>query len=153
MEGEIPQTRCTGTFKLNVQGQYRLELSVQRLCKHPDSSLAAMFSGRHTVNLNEQGEVFVDRDPQVFKHIVYYLNHDMLPSVQSVEELYLLKRELDYFCLPSLEQILRDQSFTTPKLRELYMALLYEQNNLILSKGCKINLAFMDCVMKSESYD
>lgn len=37
--------------------------------------LEAMFSGRHPICLNDQGEVEIDRDPVAFKHVINYLQN------------------------------------------------------------------------------
>jgi len=37
------------------------------LTKYPDSMLGIMFSGRHAIQTNEQGNYFIDRDGQPFR--------------------------------------------------------------------------------------
>lgn len=43
------------------------------ILRAPESMLAAMFSGRHHQPLDENGEVFIDRDGVRFRHILNYL--------------------------------------------------------------------------------
>ena len=75
---EIEKTRvkATKTFErivtLNVGGsKYTTTLST--LTKYPDSMLGAMFSGRHALVPQEDGSYFIDRDGEVFSHVLSYL--------------------------------------------------------------------------------
>ena len=85
-------------IELNVRGE-TLKLNKKSLSNVEGSALEAMFSGRHNVTqLNERP--FVDRDPEIFKHILYFLENNRLPTIQDKEELLLLDQELDYWALP-----------------------------------------------------
>ena len=48
---------------------------------------------------------FVDRDPEIFKHILYFLEYNRLPTLTDKSESLLLDEELDYWALsmPSAE--------------------------------------------------
>ncbi|KAI7742359.1 hypothetical protein M8C21_005981, partial [Ambrosia artemisiifolia] len=70
--------------------------------REPHSMLAAMFSGRHTVNKDsEKGYVFVDRDGLHFRHILNWLRDGVTPNLSDVECLELL-REAEYYQLLGL---------------------------------------------------
>ncbi|XP_058084459.1 FH protein interacting protein FIP2 isoform X2 [Magnolia sinica] len=74
--------------------------------REPDSMLAAMFSGRHTVCLDSQkGFIFVDRDGKHFRHILNWLRDGVVPTLADSEYSELL-REAEYYQLLGLvEQI------------------------------------------------
>jgi hypothetical protein len=57
---------------LNVGGS-RFATSVATLTKFPDSMLATMFSGRHTLVPEADGTYFIDRDGTYFRYILNYL--------------------------------------------------------------------------------
>jgi hypothetical protein len=85
--------------KLNVGGS-RFETTLSTLTRHPESMLAAMFSGRHEVPQDEDGYVFIDRDGTHFRAILNFLRTGILnvpPSRKAAEE---LKCELQYYQLP-----------------------------------------------------
>ena len=58
----------------------------------PDSMLAAMFSGRHNVQKEEDGRYFIDRDGTHFRYILNYLRdgNTYIPvdNQQIIDELY-----------------------------------------------------------------
>jgi hypothetical protein len=84
--------------KLNVGGT-RFETTLSTLTRHPDSMLAAMFSGRHDLQPDDEGYVFIDRDGTHFRVILNFLRTGVLdvPSAKAADE---LKRELEYYQLP-----------------------------------------------------
>lgn len=57
---------------LNVGGLL-FTTSIATLTKYPDSMLATMFSGRHTLFPEEDGTYFIDRDGTYFRYILNYL--------------------------------------------------------------------------------
>ena len=86
--------------KINVGGQ-RFETTFDTLTAYPDSFLYAMFHPRNSsmLKVDEDGYVFVDRDPVFFRHILNAYRTFKLPSV-SLHEEELYRIELDYFQLP-----------------------------------------------------
>ena len=63
--------KCKGRVKLNVGG-VKYETTLTTLTADGDNSmLGSMFSGRHELQTNDEGEVFIDRDG---KHFGYILN-------------------------------------------------------------------------------
>ncbi|GAB2230250.1 hypothetical protein Drorol1_Dr00014508 [Drosera rotundifolia] len=67
--------------------------------REPDSMLAAMFSGRHTINQDsEKGYVFVDRDGEHFRHVLNWLRDGVVPKLKDSEYSELL-REAEYYQL------------------------------------------------------
>ncbi|KAK3025202.1 hypothetical protein RJ639_043128 [Escallonia herrerae] len=70
--------------------------------REPDSMLAAMFSGRHTIcKDSEKGYVFVDRDGKHFRHILNWLRDGVVPMLNESEYSELL-REAEYYQLLGL---------------------------------------------------
>ena len=59
---------------LNVGGSL-FTTSVITLSKYPDSMLATMFSGRHTLIPEADGTYFIDRDGTYFRYILNYLRY------------------------------------------------------------------------------
>ena len=85
-EAMATKIRCTnvtesGRVKLNVGGR-RFEFSRELLEQAgPDSMLAAMFSGRHELELDADGSVYVDRSGKAFAHIDHWMRTGLLPPV------------------------------------------------------------------------
>lgn len=59
---------------LNVGGSL-FATSIITLTKYPDSMLATMFSGRHTLIPEADGTYFIDRDGTYFRYILNYLRY------------------------------------------------------------------------------
>ena len=62
------------------------------------SALEAMFSGRHEVTL-KNNKPFVDRDPETFKHILYFLENNKLPKLNDTVAREKLEEEIDYWAI------------------------------------------------------
>jgi hypothetical protein len=59
-----------------------------------------MFSGRWETTIGEDGCIFIDKDPFVFRHILNYLRGEKIPFDKlSEEELERLKDDADYYQL------------------------------------------------------
>ncbi|XP_026428010.1 FH protein interacting protein FIP2-like isoform X1 [Papaver somniferum] len=88
--------------RLNIGGK-KFSTTVDTLTqREPDSMLAAMFSGRHTLSQDsEKGPVFVDRDGKHFRHILNWLRDGVIPVLKDSEYLELL-REAEYYQLLGL---------------------------------------------------
>ncbi|XP_042512129.1 FH protein interacting protein FIP2 [Macadamia integrifolia] len=89
-------------IRLNIGGK-KFCTTVDTLTqREPDSMLAAMFSGRHTVSQDpEKGFVFVDRDGKHFRHILNWLRDGVVPTLKDLEYPELL-REAEYYQLLGL---------------------------------------------------
>lgn len=92
---------------LNVGGEiYTTTLDTLTRCR--DSMLGAMFTGQIPVVKDDRGNVFIDRDGKVFRHILNFLRSSSLDLPESFSELALLRREADFFQIhPLLEEIHR----------------------------------------------
>ena len=70
---KIAETR----IKLDIGGHV-YATSILTLTKDPQSMLAAMFSGRHSVKKEEDGSYFIDRDGTHFRYILNYLRGNVI---------------------------------------------------------------------------
>lgn len=83
--------------ELNVGGT-NFQSSRSVLSQQPDSFLAGMVSGRHQVNRDKSGRIFIDRDGDQFKSIVNFLrNPSKPPTVRDSTESELLASEAAYY--------------------------------------------------------
>jgi hypothetical protein len=78
------RVRVGGKVKLDVGGHH-FTTSVTTLTSETDSMLAAMFSGRHEHELDNDGRVFIDRDPKAFALILDWLRNGHLPAHMTSE--------------------------------------------------------------------
>lgn len=78
------------------------------LVKDRESMLAAMFSGRHSFQVDLKGRYFIDRDGQLFRYVLNYLRNNELsiPRENSVLISELI-REAEYYQLDGMLQELQ----------------------------------------------
>ncbi|XP_060568576.1 BTB/POZ domain-containing protein KCTD6-like [Ruditapes philippinarum] len=89
--------------KLNVGGTF-YSSTKSTLTKVADSYLGRLMNGDLPCTRDEKGSFFIDRDGQVFRHILNYLRSDRLTTPFGFRDLKLLKVEADYYGLPGLVQ-------------------------------------------------
>ncbi|PVD33083.1 hypothetical protein C0Q70_08532 [Pomacea canaliculata] len=83
---------------LNVGGHiYMTRLST--LLKYSDSMLAAMFSGRHRIDRDNNGNYFLDSNGVIFSHILEFLRYGSLPDKENA---FLVYRDAHYYGLHEL---------------------------------------------------
>uniref|UniRef100_A0A6N2KQR0 CS domain-containing protein n=1 Tax=Salix viminalis TaxID=40686 RepID=A0A6N2KQR0_SALVM len=74
--------------------------------REPDSMLAAMFSGRHTVSEDpDKGYVFIDRDGKHFRHILNWLRDGVVPTLADAAYSELMREAVYYQLLGLVEGI------------------------------------------------
>ncbi|XP_008240560.1 PREDICTED: FH protein interacting protein FIP2 isoform X4 [Prunus mume] len=89
-------------IRLNIGGKKFCTTIDTLTQREPDSMLAAMFSGRHTLCQDpEKGYVFVDRDGEHFRHILNWLRDGVVPTLKDSKYTELL-REAEYYQLLDL---------------------------------------------------
>eukprot|EP00088_Acartia_fossae_P008595 TRINITY_DN14131_c0_g1_i1.p1 TRINITY_DN14131_c0_g1~~TRINITY_DN14131_c0_g1_i1.p1 ORF type:complete len:340 (-),score=78.55 TRINITY_DN14131_c0_g1_i1:221-1240(-) len=88
--------------KLNVGGK-RIETSRTTLKKYPGSTLAKMLYHDNVFPRMQDGSYFLDRDPETFMNILYFLRTEVLPPLLDEKELEELLVESKFFRLEALE--------------------------------------------------
>ena len=76
------------------------------LQKYPDSMLGALMSGKIPTTLDSQGHVFIDRDGNMFRHILNFLRTSALCIPSDFAEMDLLHAEADFFQIEPLVNLL-----------------------------------------------
>jgi hypothetical protein len=90
-----------GRIELNVGGK-RFETSVQTLCRASGSLFDAYFSGRYAQDVSADGGIFIDRDGDLFGHVLEFIRDGVISVAEQEERprmdlLRRLKREFEYF--------------------------------------------------------
>lgn len=120
--------------ELDIGGTHTLTTSLKTLTKHTDSTLAAMFSGRHPISYNH-GKAFIDRDGDSFLKMMNFIRTERLPCFESSFEEERFYEELDYWNIP-IEVMHRN---IDPSLRHFDSAwcahtLVLDANKTVLKK-------------------
>ncbi|GJQ08905.1 hypothetical protein GpartN1_g696.t1 [Galdieria partita] len=97
----------SSVVKLNVGGKY-FETTVDTLTKYSDSMLSAWFSGKYSMQKDDNGYIFLDRDGDRFRHILNYLRCGTIHIGEDIRLLGEILEEAEYFGLQSLAQQLKE---------------------------------------------
>jgi len=97
----------SSVIKLNVGGT-KFTTSRSTLSKH-EGYFKAMFSGRHSFELDEEGYYFIDRDGTYFPYILNYLRDGTILIQDDNHFRYYLTQEAQYYCLDDLVALLNEK--------------------------------------------
>lgn len=125
------QLRSSKKIKLDVGGVH-YSTSITTLTSHPNSMLAAMFSGRFSLEKDEDGCFFIDRDGRLFGIILSWLRTGVLSYTEHAD-LIALKEEAKYFQLEEMNAQIGEEergSNTTPHLSPLEFVTLVDKKRL-----------------------
>ncbi|CAF4159273.1 unnamed protein product [Adineta steineri] len=107
---KLSATPIKGKVILDVGG-HKYTTSVDTLTREQNTFFAALFSGRWELQIDpDDNSVFIDRNGELFRHILEYLRTDSIPNdVMTNEPLrQLLIIEAEYFCIHNLTHILTE---------------------------------------------
>ncbi|KAL8596228.1 hypothetical protein ACOMHN_021268 [Nucella lapillus] len=88
-------------LRLNVGGSF-YTTTRSTFLRHPVSFLARVASGHHHLPRDDRHFHVIDRDGNVFRHILNYLRTDRLLLPDGFREVALLREEAAYYELPGL---------------------------------------------------
>ena len=92
---------------LNVGGKV-YKTSITTLTRDPNCFFALLLSGRIPSAKDDQDNYLIDRDGEVFRHVLNYLRCDKLVLPEGFNEFRLIECEADFFMLPSLKKAVRE---------------------------------------------
>jgi len=92
-------------IELNVGGVF-YTASSETLTKYPDSFLGCLWRGVVEAEFDSEGRIFIDRDGQLFRHVVNFLRTDRLALPDDLKELESLEEEAVFYQIPALTKSL-----------------------------------------------
>ena len=102
--------------ELDISGIFQMKVRRSLLASVPGSTLDAMFSGRHQLK-KEDGKVFIDRNPDVFRMMIDFLRNNQ--RIAPIEDQHVAKQfdlELEYWGLKREEY----ESQVVKELRRIF---------------------------------
>ncbi len=84
---------------MNIGGTHLVSTTKNTLTSVKDSSLAAMFSGRHRITTHN-GRFFIDRDGEAFTNMLSYLRTGKIPIFSNRNQESAFFDECDYWVIP-----------------------------------------------------
>lgn len=97
--------------RLNVGGRV-FATSHSTLTYFPDTMLSKLVSGDIPSHRDETGAFFIDRDPDLFCHVLNYLRNPLSPEVipENKQMLRRLQLEADFYSISELRQAIQHKS-------------------------------------------
>jgi len=92
------KTQWRSPITLNVGGK-KFTVTLNILTQQKDSKLAVMFSGRHELVKDDKGNVFLDRNSSVFKHVLAFLRDSSSWQLPQTVPQASLRKEFLFFGL------------------------------------------------------
>eukprot|EP00057_Strongylocentrotus_purpuratus_P017909 XP_011672383.1 PREDICTED: uncharacterized protein DDB_G0287347-like [Strongylocentrotus purpuratus] len=92
---------------LNVGGKIYLTTR-DTLTRYPNSFFAIMLDSDIPSDRDAQGNYLIDRDSEIFRHVLNFMRCGELVLPRGFNEFDLLEREADFFSLEALEVALRE---------------------------------------------
>jgi len=92
---------------LNVGGKL-FTSSYDTFTRVKDSLLAGMLCGRFPVSRDFNGNIFIDRDPKLFRSVLNFLRDEHLSPPKQHDKVEALLAEARYFQLPDMERVMQD---------------------------------------------
>lgn len=89
-------TTTENIIDLDIGGTHKITTTRSTLCAAPESTLAAMFSGRHQL-ATHNGRVFIDRDGDTFCQVINYLRTGKVPIFDNKVKENAFFEEIDYW--------------------------------------------------------
>lgn len=88
------------------------------IMKYPDTMLGSMLSNRWEESRDNNGEIFLDRDPILFRYILGFYRNDKIeiPFTICKKEMW---REVQYFALPIVEKDIHFEGGDVISLRRM----------------------------------
>ncbi|XP_077996377.1 uncharacterized protein LOC144449677 [Glandiceps talaboti] len=128
MTTETPIGSVDVTVYLNVGGKL-YTTSRSTLTRYPDSMLGAMFGGDFATQADSEGNVVIDRDGEMFRHVLNFLRTGNLRLPNEFDELDLLEDEADFYQIPDLITFVREWRRRREGQRNVYEYVEIEESS------------------------
>ena len=108
-----------------------IKIKISFLKKYPNSVLSAYIINNESKSellSKRKGKIFIDREPQNFKNLIYYLENDKLPNFKNKSEEKKFFNEINFWKIPmniSSKNILKFNPMFCP-------AIFIERNRIII---------------------
>ncbi|XP_067655050.1 BTB/POZ domain-containing protein KCTD15-like [Haliotis asinina] len=121
---------CDSVITLNVGG-ILYTTTKSTLSKYPDSMLGAMISGKFPMTQDQNGHMFIDRDGQIFRHILNFLRSTRLALPAQFSDYDLLLIEADFYQIsPLIDAVNHALENKCEKLESHYLEIIEMRTGL-----------------------
>ena len=136
IKAQANRNRHSHTVKLNIGGRH-FEISRSLVDEHPGTMLAPLVS--NIWHENPEESIFIDRDGEIFGHILNYLRYGSIVLPITIPREMLL-REMDYYRICCNEECIQNEStiesieFIAGAIRDKNIIDLIHENKMLQEK-------------------
>jgi len=124
-------TKSSSIIKLNVGGQL-FTTTTTTLNTYDDSFLSSIIKGDIPSETDDDGNIFIDRNPVLFKYVLSYLRGELLDFNHTDVSITSFIKEADYYCIDiAKEQIIEKNPCGQTKMLCEQNTILKEQTKML----------------------
>lgn len=112
----LPKKLFPEHIELNVGGKL-YNTTVTTLTRLPNNLIERMFTGQSAMSKDSKGRYFIDRDGEIFGHVLNFLRTRTLTLREDFEDLDGLMQEAEYYELNDLKRLIQSHAMSKRRLR------------------------------------
>lgn len=113
----LPRKLFPEHIELNVGGKL-YDTTVTTLTRFPNNLIGKMFTGQVPISKDAKGRYFIDRDGEMFSHILNFLRTRTLELRDDFENADSLLQEAEYYRMDDLKRLIQSHAASTRRLKE-----------------------------------
>ena len=112
----LPKKLFPEQVELNVGGKL-YSTTVTTLTRLPNNLIEKMFTGQSPITKDSQGRCFIDRDGEIFAHVLNFLRTKSLTLRDNFSDMESLMQEAEYYQINDLKRLIQSHAATTRRLK------------------------------------
>ena len=112
----LPKKLFPEQVELNVGGKL-YSTTVSTLTRLHNNLIEKMFTGQTPITKDANGRYFIDRDGEIFAHILNFLRTRSLTLQDSFNDMDSLMREAEFYQINDLKRLIQSHAATTRRLK------------------------------------
>lgn len=112
----LPKKLFPEQVELNVGGKL-YNTTVTTLTRLPNNMIEKMFTGQTPIEKDASGRYFIDRDGEIFAHVLDFLRSKSLTLRDNFNDMEALMQEAEYYQINDLKRLIQSHAATTRRLK------------------------------------
>ena len=112
----LPKKLFPEQVELNVGGKL-YNTTVSTLTRLPNNLIEKMFTGQTPISKDGNGRFFIDRDGEIFAHVLNFLRTKSLTLQDNFNDMDALMQEAEFYEINDLKRLIQSHAATTRRLK------------------------------------